>query len=1207
MTRKVVAGASAFALIAANLVVLPTASAAFSDVSMDNWAYDYIMDLVDMGIVEGNPDGTFRPDNSVNRAEMAKIVSNLAKKSGVIASDDTMGAPAFRDVPAGEWFTSYVSVAAKNNLFEGYRDTQGNLTGFFGPGNAVNRAEASKVLLLAAGVPEMLTPGAPFVDVKSNDWFYPYVTSAYNWSIIDGYKTAAGAQTGSFGPGDAMTRGQISKVAVLSQDPIDRYTGIPLNEMENSNMNGGNMNTNTGTGSNMNQNGTTPVSNVSFEAKLSASSPASTTLALGTAFNTIGVFDLTAGKDEDVKVTELTVLNRGFIKDSLVAGVLVVDELGARHGSFVSFSESKAVINFASNPIVVKAGTTAKVMIQMNFDRSATNESGTVGVELPIDGIKAMGATTNGMVKVTGQTLASAIHSLVSGANVGQVQLALGTNYGNQSLDLGVMRQPISSFKVTAGSEEDISVHELTLYNNGTASDGDIKNLVLTDQDGKELARLDTTTARYATFNLSANPYIIRKGVSRNLDVRADIMNGSTRTVRFVINDDFDVKVKGGTTQAFLLPSTNTGGGVLTTTFPVGDANNLVTINEGNLTLAKATSSPSGEIANGVTDTVVAEFEAKAFGEDIELQAGTINLNWTDNGAANGVLNGTVRLTNSSGTTVHTQALSEFTDGADLVIGRFSNSAFKIAAGTTEKLRLSVDVAEGATTGDTIVATLKDLRIKKLASNRIASVASIATGNTLNVTTAGISVASNGSVGGEPIVAGASAQRIGSFNITANNTGDVNVTSIGLIVEEADSNSTAAVNGVSNIRLMVGGQSLGNPIAQPAGTNSFSVAGQLVIPKSQSRTIDVYADVNASSTMDDIRVEIPANGITGTSSNTSVQGPGGLVELQTFELAGSGTVNLAGTTTVANPKVLVAGETNVNVLSFRAQADNNEAMRLEKVLVTLNTSPNSVAGVTLMRDGVIVSGPKALNANTVEFAGLNQMVERNSSVNYTVAVNLTTSTAFNSTDALSAELTSFEAFGVSSGQQVLGTPAVTGPTMLLQNVVPVLTTKTSTSALPIGANSEVARFTVTARGNEALNMKDLIMQVSGSFDGTITGYELYRVTDGSQSVVAGTTITDNGGTSGDDLEIEFPGANGYEIASGTVAEFVLLANTSGAKTGAIDSTLSYSLSINGTAGVDSGANGVVYTYDTATQNYAGIGDQNALNEYPITIANRSIN
>jgi len=73
--------------------VVPTAFASsliFSDVSEGDWYYSAVNNLSDMGIVEGYEDGTYRPSNDVNRAEMAVILDRLndAIRNGCIYEED---------------------------------------------------------------------------------------------------------------------------------------------------------------------------------------------------------------------------------------------------------------------------------------------------------------------------------------------------------------------------------------------------------------------------------------------------------------------------------------------------------------------------------------------------------------------------------------------------------------------------------------------------------------------------------------------------------------------------------------------------------------------------------------------------------------------------------------------------------------------------------------------------------------------------------------------------------------------------------------------------------------------------------------------------------------------------------------------------------------------------------------------------------------
>lgn len=1060
MTRKVVAGAAALALIASHATVLPTAAAAtFSDVPMNAWYFDYVMDLVDMGIVSGNPDGTFRPDNSLNRAEMAKIAVNVAKKSGVITSEDTSGAPAFRDVPAGEWFTSYVSLAAKNKMFEGYRDAAGNLTGYFGPGNTVNRAEASKVLLLAAGVPEMLTPGAPFMDVASKDWFYAYVTSAYNWSILDGYKTADGKLTGYFGPGDPVTRAQIAKISVLAQDPVDRYTGEHLNDMPNSNVNGGNTNTNTGTGSNMNTN-STPISNANFEVALSASSPAATTLATGTAFNTVAVYDLTAGSgNEDVKVTEVTVQARGFVSDSTINGVVLRDSAGKRHGNIVSFANSKATISFANDPIMVKAGTTEQLKVQLNFSNPAAFTSGTVGVELPLDGMKAWGAASNGMVKVNlagNKTLAGSIHTLVKGSNIADVQIDSQTiSATQQTVDIGQLNREVSKFKVTqSNSQEDVMLTEMTLFNNGNSSDTDIQNIKLVDQNGAVLATVKNTSNRYVTFDLSATPYTIPKGTSRQFSVFADIMNGSTRTVQFVLSNDYDVMIKGASSQAFLLPTAQLS--VDTNGFPLGDATgyNTLLINEGTLTLSKATSSPSGEISVGATEVTIAEFKVEAAGEDIEIRSGKININpgyavtiaTNNNGAfdaGENPLKGTIRLVNGSGVTLYSVNAVDSasyplinTSMTDAVSG-FSNfnNFLIVKAGTTDTLKLVVDIADDrGLAGRTLVGSLADLSVKKLASNRTASGIQ-ATGiaaNTMSVTAATLTVSKNSAMGDQNIVKGATAQKIGSFNLTTTNAEGVNVSSIAVALD-------AGTTGLNNLRLMKGSEQLGstipNPVMDGATGNNFSVSGKVNVPKSASVSVDVYADVasNATAAGNDFVASVLANGVSGTGvqSSNSITAPAAAVSGQLNVLANQGNVSIAATTATSQSMVLGSGQTDANLFAFSITADNNENMILQRARVAIGNSSRTVSDLKLYRlngtSSTLLAGPVTINDGIVDFGGFSDSILRNNTATYWVSGNVNTSGSLDSDSEFVGGLYYYEVRGASSGnlvQRQVGTELV---------------------------------------------------------------------------------------------------------------------------------------------------------------------------------------
>lgn len=93
--------------------------------------------LTSINAVEGNPDGTFRPNRTLNRAEFLKIALASFPKVRVSSSD---ASNCFPDVSANDWYSKYVCMAKKRGMVSGYPD------GEFKPGRPVNYAEALKIL-----------------------------------------------------------------------------------------------------------------------------------------------------------------------------------------------------------------------------------------------------------------------------------------------------------------------------------------------------------------------------------------------------------------------------------------------------------------------------------------------------------------------------------------------------------------------------------------------------------------------------------------------------------------------------------------------------------------------------------------------------------------------------------------------------------------------------------------------------------------------------------------------------------------------------------------------------------------------------------------------------------------------------------------------------------------------------------------------------
>jgi hypothetical protein len=186
------------------VVVTPTPTATpcimpFGDVQQSDYFYEAVRILVCRGVITGYGDNTFRPYNSVTRAQVSKIV--VLGEGWPI---NTEGGPHFTDVPATYWAYEYIETVYNRppagSIISGYAD------GTFRPQNNMTRGQLTKVIVLAEEWPLYTPPTPTFSDVPVTDPFYAYIETAFNRQIISGYAD------GTFRPGNDITRGQTAKI-----------------------------------------------------------------------------------------------------------------------------------------------------------------------------------------------------------------------------------------------------------------------------------------------------------------------------------------------------------------------------------------------------------------------------------------------------------------------------------------------------------------------------------------------------------------------------------------------------------------------------------------------------------------------------------------------------------------------------------------------------------------------------------------------------------------------------------------------------------------------------------------------------------------------------------------------------------------------------------------------------------------------------------
>lgn len=146
-----------------------TTSNTFSDVAADRWSNQAISTLASMGILNGYPDGSFRPAEPITRAEFAVVASKFDK----LESGDT----SFSDV-TNHWAAKYIDSAAKKGWIMGYEDNT------FRPDAKILRAEAvtmiNRVLERKVDQKGLSDDAKQWSDNPSTAWYYCDILEAAN-------------------------------------------------------------------------------------------------------------------------------------------------------------------------------------------------------------------------------------------------------------------------------------------------------------------------------------------------------------------------------------------------------------------------------------------------------------------------------------------------------------------------------------------------------------------------------------------------------------------------------------------------------------------------------------------------------------------------------------------------------------------------------------------------------------------------------------------------------------------------------------------------------------------------------------------------------------------------------------------------------------------------------------------------------------------
>lgn len=212
---------SIFSFVMITILVLGQTSLAYANSNGLNdikgtYAEKEIQKLYDDGIINGYEDGSFKPNNSISRAELAKILYKTLELDSEEFPDVN-----FEDV-GQTWFTSYVKAVYSKGIMVGKSEKT------FAPNDNVTREEIATIFIRIMGLDEASFGENSVLDItdldKIGQWAMKPVTLVMNFGLIEPVMNTDG--TKSFAPKELADRQLVAKLAYEAKYNIQYYLDI---------------------------------------------------------------------------------------------------------------------------------------------------------------------------------------------------------------------------------------------------------------------------------------------------------------------------------------------------------------------------------------------------------------------------------------------------------------------------------------------------------------------------------------------------------------------------------------------------------------------------------------------------------------------------------------------------------------------------------------------------------------------------------------------------------------------------------------------------------------------------------------------------------------------------------------------------------------------------------------------------------------------
>ncbi len=675
--------------------------------------------------------------------------------------------------------------------------------------------------------------------------------------------------------------------------------------------------------------------------------------------------NFTASSDGDITVKSVTVERTGQSQDAVFSGVILLDETGTRIGTSKTLnSNHQAVLN---DSFVVKAGTTKAITLAGDSDSNQDAYAGQVAT-LTLVAVDAGSATVNGSLPITGNGMT--INSTLS---VGTLTLSTGSREPGSSptKEVGLSGYTFGSIKLSAGSQEDLTVKSIRFNQSGSASASDLANVQTCVDGGECYSNTVSSDGKYYTAMFGTSGMNLIKGESKDIYIKGDIVSGSGRGSDFDLYRYADIKATGKTYGYDILPSATDSGGSATNddgSFQAANPNYdgyEVTISNGTINVTKANTVSATNVAVNLSNQVLAGFDVEVKGEEISVASMNFDVSLVESAGTGGSTDTnditSITLVDKNGNVVAGPV--DGTAGGNNAIQFTDTVTFPIGTNTyTIKGKLGTDLL----TNDTIAASTtpssdwSTVRGKVTGNSITPAPTTAVTANTMTVKAASLTITVSPTPSAQNVVTGSNSFLFANYIFDASSSGeDIRTT---LFKPDLNISSVNSADQLQSCVLYDGTTAL----TTGANTNSpgttwttgddmtFSLDSGLITPKGTVKTVTVKCNVKGNTDSDATAgTSTFAFGITNaTGSITSTGMTSGQAVTETITTATGQlmTIQSGGSLAVAldssSPalKWVQAGATDQTVGVIRVTA-TYENVRLERMGLQMATSTSAGDGM----------------------------------------------------------------------------------------------------------------------------------------------------------------------------------------------------------------------------------------------------------------------